>query len=106
MKIKKKINIKTFLVVILLLIVLTIASFFGTVVAADDGGSNFITVPLQYIFIVLGFPMIFAIGPSLILKFPELEIVGLAIDIVVYAFLIERLYSWRVNRKKAGIKAS
>jgi hypothetical protein len=90
---KIKINLKTFLVVILLLIVFTFVSFFGAVVAADDGGSNFITVPLQYIFIVLSFPMIFAIGPSAILKFPELEIIGLAIDIVVYAFLIERLYS-------------
>ena len=96
----KKINIKALLSATLFLIVLAIISFFGAVVAADDGGSNAITLPLKYIFIVLNFPILFVIGESLILKYPVIEILGLSVNIVLYAFLTERLYSWLVNKKK------
>jgi len=73
-------------------------------VAADDGGSNAITLPLKYIFIILNFPILFVIGGDLILKYPIIEILGLSINILIYAFLIERLHSWLVNKKKARAK--
>jgi hypothetical protein len=101
-----KIKSKTLLIAILLLIALTVVSFLGAVVAGDDGGSNFIATPLQYIFFALDFPAVFVMGPSLIMQHPGLGIVGLAIDIGIYAFLIERFRSWVVNKRVAKVNSN
>jgi len=95
-----KINVKTLLLAAVFLIVLTIVSFFGAVVAADDGGSNAITLPLKYIFVILNFPVLPVIGMSLIEQYPAIEILGLAVNIVIYAFLIERLYTWLAKKER------
>jgi hypothetical protein len=83
---------------------LTIISFFSAFAAGDDEGANFITLPLKYIYIILNFPAIPMIGTSLILRHPVIGFLGLGVNILIYAFLIERLHTWLVKKRKTRAK--
>jgi hypothetical protein len=103
----KKVNIKILLLAFIALIGLTIISFLGAIVAADDGGSNFITVPLNYIFIIFNFPILFVItviDRPLIEKYPFIGYLGLAGNILMYSFLVEWIYRRRSYKRKAKEK--
>jgi phosphatidylglycerophosphate synthase len=102
---RKKINIPVFLGCLMVVCLLIFVSFLG-VAANDEGHATTATLLLERLFLILRFPTI-----ALMLLFlregwavPYLFFVGLFVNAVLYAFLIERLYTWVSIKRRIQTK--
>ena len=72
-------------------------------VAANDGGhATKTTLRLEKLFLILGFPTMNLLAPAMRgdWEMPYLFFIGLFVNALLYAFVIERLYSWIAMRRQ------
>ena len=96
-----KIQFWVFLVCLIVVSLLILFSYLG-VVANDEGHATKTTLLLEKLFSILSFPTVNLISPLLKAGWgvPYILLIGLSVNALLYAFLIERIYSWISKKRK------
>jgi len=96
---RRKIDIRVFLVALTTVCFLIFISFLG-VAANDAGNTTTATLVLERLFTILRFPTHTLISLFYVegRAFPYLFLMGLFVNAILYAYLIERFYTWISRR--------
>jgi hypothetical protein len=100
-----KIQIRVFLICFVVVGLLNFVSFMGA--AANDGGhSTKTTLLFEKLFLILGFPTMNLLAPVMRGDWgmPYLFFIGLFINAILYAFVVERLYIWIAMKRRIQTK--
>jgi len=96
-----KIQIRVFVVCAIVIYLLIILSYMG-VMANEDGHATNTTRFLEKIFSILGFPTLYLLAPMIRGDWgmPYLFFIGLFVNALLYAIVVERIYSWIAMKRR------
>ena len=96
-----KIQIWVFIACVMVISLLILFSYMG-VIANDEGHATKTTHLLEKLFSILAFPTLYLLAPMIRGDWgmPYLFFFGLFVNALLYAFVVERLYTWIAMKRR------
>lgn len=110
LNILKNINFKILLRISILLGIICLVSYFFAFAKAD-GGEGIIFSTMTFVAIIFGLPFYWLCTEVKFLQDPAFYIVAILFDILIYSFIIERVFNyyftWQLNKaRRSNLKKS
>jgi hypothetical protein len=98
---RHKIQIWVFMVCVIVISLLILFSYMG-VIANDEGHATKTTRLLENLFSILAFPTLNLLVPMIRSDWgmPYLFFIGLFVNALLYAWVVERLYTWIAMKRR------